>query len=188
MAMPKHTNLFTTASLALFLGACAQGTSLYPTSTTVLDAQTQPTSQNTGQATAGQSSVPPKSFNRFPDIPVPSGANMDMGRTIVFGSGESWYGQLGLATNHDSNSMFDFYKQELPNFAWVEITSVRAPVSVLTYERQGRVISIQLEKATLSGTKVTLTISPRGGAPLPPAPASMSAPMAAPMAGPGTMR
>lgn len=176
MAMPKHTNLLTTATLALFLGACAQGTSLYPTSTTSIEAQTKSSAQNGGQGATGQSSVPPKSFNRFPDIPVPSGASMDMGRTIVFGSGESWYGQLGLATSHDANSMFDFYKQELPSFAWSEITSVRAPVSVLTYERQGRVISIQLEPATLSGTKVTLTISPRSNSATSPAPASMRGP------------
>ncbi|PHS74682.1 MAG: hypothetical protein COB59_11970 [Rhodospirillaceae bacterium] len=184
MAMPKHTNLLTTATLALFLGACAQGTSLYPSSSTSMDPQTQASAQNAGQGATGQSSMPPKAFNRFPDIPVPSGANMDMTRTIVFGSGESWYGQLGLATGHDANSMFDFYKQELPNFAWIEITSVRAPTSVLTYERQGRVISIQLEPATLSGTKVTLTISPRGGATA--APAMAPAPMSAPV-GAGTL-
>jgi len=163
MAMPKYSNFFITATTALFLGACAQGTGLYPNSTT-MNAQSQPAGQASGQAGAQATATPQKSFNRFPDIPVPSGANMDMARTIVFGGGEGWYGQLGLDTGHGQNEMFDFYKQELPSFAWTEITSVRAPVSVLTYERQGRVISIQLEKGTLGGTKVTLTISPRGGA------------------------
>jgi len=166
MAMPKHTNLFLAVTTTLFLGACAQGTGLYP-NTTTLTPQSQTSSQGTGQGTGqadGTNSTPEKSFNRFPDIPVPSGANMDMTRTIVFGSGEGWYGQLGLDTGHGPNSMFDFYKQELPSFSWIEITSVRAPVSVLTYERQGRICSIQLEKGTLGGTKVTLTISPRAAA------------------------
>lgn len=165
MALPKPANLFITTAVALILGACAQGTGLGP-NTTSMDAQTQTATQNgaPGQADAAGAAMPEKAFNRFPDIPVPSGAQMDVKRTIVFGGGEGWFGQLGLDTKHDSDSMFDFYKQELPGFGWQEITSVRALVSVLTYERQGRVLSIQLEKATLSGAKVTLTVSPRGGA------------------------
>jgi len=161
MAKPKHTNLFITATTVLVLGACAQGSGL-PPNTTAMNAQTQ-----TGTAQAnGKAVSPQKAFNRFPDIPVPSGANMDVERTIVFGSGESWFGQIGLTTGHGPNSMFDFYKQELSGFGWQEITSVRAPVSVLTYERQSRVLSIQVEKGTLGGTKVTLTVSPRGSAPV----------------------
>lgn len=159
MAMPKHTNLFISTTAALLLGACTQGTGLYA-NTMSMDTQAKPA----GQQAAGEPASPAQSFNRFPDIPIPTGANMDMTRTIVFGGGEGWYGQLGLDTGHGPNAMFDFYKQELPTFAWNEITSVRAPVSVLTYERQSRIISIQLETGTISGTKVTLTISPRAGA------------------------
>ena len=173
MAQPKITNLFTITATAVLLGACAQGAVL-GSNTTSMDTQTQPTAQNgpngqstgqnTGSAGGAAPVAPVKAFNRFPDIPVPSGAVMDVKRTIVFGGGEGWFGQLGLDTKHDSDAMFDFYKQELPGFGWQEITSVRALLSVLTYERQGRVLSIQLEKATLSGAKVTLTVSPRGGA------------------------
>lgn len=153
MALPKLANLSTLAATALMLGACSQGAVLG--SNTAMDAQT----QSSGQSGA----MPEKAFNRFPDIPVPSGAKMDVNRTIVFGGGEGWFGQLGIDAKHDSDTMFDFYKQELPSFGWQEITSVRAMMSVLTYERQGRVLSIQLEKATISGAKITLTVSPRGG-------------------------
>ncbi len=112
----------------------------------------------------GQPAAPEKSFNRFPDIPVPTNAKMDTKRTLVFGSNESWYGQLGLNAKHDSDTIFDFYKQELPGFGWEEITSVRAPVSVLTYMRGERIASIQIEKANITGSSVTFTVSPRGGA------------------------
>lgn len=165
MAHLKFANLLALATATAILGACAQNAGLNP-NTTAMDAQGQGAGQGAGQdaGTGGAPAAPAKAFNRFPDIPVPTGAEMDVKRTIVFGSGESWYGQLGLNTRHDTDAMFDFYKQELPSFGWQEITSVRALVSVLTYERQGRVLSIQLEKATLSGAKVTVTISPRGGA------------------------
>ena len=112
----------------------------------------------------GQPVAPEKSFNRFPDIPVPTNAKMDTKRTLIFGGGESWYGQLGLNAKHDGDTIFDFYKQELPGFGWEEITSVRAPVSVLTYMRGERVASIQIEKGTINGSSITFTVSPRGGA------------------------
>ena len=159
MLKKTQANLMALAAV-LPLAACAPGTGLAP-STNSMDTQAQ--SQGTDGA-AGAPAGPEKSFNRFPDIPVPTKANMDTARTLVFGSGESWYGQLGLDTGHSADSMFDFYKQELTSFGWLEVTSVRAPVSVLTYERQGRVLSIQIEQAALSGARVTLTVSPRGGA------------------------
>jgi len=162
MAKVKHANLMISVSVAaaaaLGLGACAQGTGLAPSAPT-MNAQT--------QAPGGSTDTPPapqKAFNRFPDIPVPTKAEMDTTRTLVFGSGESWYGQLGLDTSHSANTMFDFYKQELAGFGWQEITSVRAQLSVLTYERQGRILSIQIQQGSLSGAYVTLTVSPRGGA------------------------
>ena len=158
----EKPNLLLTTAIVLSLGACTANQGFAP-NTTAMDAQTQTQTTAADQDPNAQPAQPVKAFNRFPDIPVPSGAVMDVKRTIVFGGGESWYGQLGLDASHDAGAMFDFYKQELPPFGWQEVTSVRAPVSVLTYERQGRILSIQLETATLSGTKVTLTVSPRGG-------------------------
>ena len=152
-----HSNLLIVGASALILGACTQGTGLTPTSNS-MDAPAQ--AQSGG---AGATQTPQKAFNRFPDIPVPSKANMDNSRTLIFGSGDTWYGQLSLDSGHSNNAMFDFYKQELTGFGWLEVTSVRAPVSVLTYERQGRVLSIQIEKASITGSRITLTVSPRGG-------------------------
>jgi len=158
MAKVKHANLMISMAAAMGLGACAQGTGLAPSAST-MDAQTQSQSGNVDTPPA-----PQKAFNRFPDIPIPTKAEMDTTRTLVFGSGETWYGQLGLDTGHNANTMFDFYKQELTGFGWQEITSVRAQLSVLTYERQGRILSIQIQKGSLGGAVVTLTVSPRGGA------------------------
>ncbi|MBF0247720.1 MAG: hypothetical protein HQL36_06565 [Alphaproteobacteria bacterium] len=149
-------NLSLSALAVLTLAACApQGSALSPN-----------TNPDAAGATGAKAAQPEPSFNRFPDIPVPTGAKMDAQRTLVFGGGETWYGQLGLDATFNGDAMFDFYKQELGAFGWQEVTSVRAPVSVLTYERQGRVLSIQIEpvKLALRGeSKVTLTVSPRAG-------------------------
>ena len=140
------------AVVSLALGACAQGSII--------------SSNSSGPETGpnGQMATPEKSFNRFPDVPIPTGSQMDTKRTLVFGGNEAWYGQLVLNAKHNGDSIFDFYKQELIGFGWEEITSVRADVSSLTYMRAERVATIQIAKKTISGSVVTITVSPRGGA------------------------
>ncbi len=154
----KPIIMMATLALGTAIGGCAPTTGLNPNAA--------PAGQAQGASANGAAAAPEKAFNRFPDIPVPTNAEMDTTRTLVFGSGETWYGQLGLDTGHSSDSMFDFYKQELDGFGWQEVTSVRAPVSVLTYDRKGRILSIQIEQASKLSrkAKVTITVSPRGGA------------------------
>lgn len=101
------------------------------------------------------------SFANFPDIPLPSGAKMDVGKSLVFGAGESWFGRLTMTASTNSNGIFDFFKAELPKFGWTEITSVRSSVSVLTFSRDGRIATIQIKGATLQGSEAIITVSPR---------------------------
>ncbi len=115
-------------------------------------------------------------FTRFPDMPLPKGANIDLERTLIFGASESWFGRLVLDTAHGADDMFGFFTRELVRFGWQEITSVRSAISMLTYSRQGRIATIRIQGGTLRGSEVVITVSPEGGAqsapPLPPTPAS----------------
>ncbi len=97
----------------------------------------------------------------FPDIPIPDGAKMVVDKTLVVGS-TNWFGQLTLESGYAPNDMFDFYRNRLPQFQWREITSVRAPVSVLTYDREDRILQMQIRASTLRGSEITITVSPRG--------------------------
>ncbi|MAE43590.1 MAG: hypothetical protein CMF63_01100 [Magnetovibrio sp.] len=108
------------------------------------------------------------SFARFPDIPLPSGADINVDQTLVFGGGESWFGRLVLSTSHDTFAMFDFFKQKLPEFGWREITSVRAATSVLTFSRRDRIANIQIVGRRLGGAESTITVSPQDAARQPP--------------------
>ncbi len=101
------------------------------------------------------------SFTQFPDIPVPSRADMEVDRTLVFGGDSGWYGRLVLTSGHPPAAMFDFYKQEMSGFGWQPITMVRATVSVLTYVRDGRVATIQIGDGTLRGSEISITVAPR---------------------------
>ena len=97
----------------------------------------------------------------FPDIPIPAGAKMIVDKTLVVGA-ENWFGQLTLESNDSPAKVFDFYRARLPSYQWREITSVRAPVSVLTYDREDRILQMQIRATTIIGSEITLTVSPRG--------------------------
>ena len=101
------------------------------------------------------------SFSQFPDIPIPAGADMDVGRSLVLGSGEHWLGRLVLKTFDSPNSMFNFYKRKMPEHGWQEITSVRSTISVLTFSRGERVATIQIHSRTITGAESHITVSPR---------------------------
>lgn len=110
------------------------------------------------------------SFTRFPDLPMPVKAELEMDKTLIFGTNDAWIGRMVITSSHGSNDMFDFYKQEMPGFGWQEITSVRSETSVMTYTRSERVATIQINSGTLSGARVIITVSPRGAEEFPPPP------------------
>jgi hypothetical protein len=114
------------------------------------------------------------SFARFPDLPMPVKVELNMARTLVFGTNDSWIGRLVISASHSSNDMFDFYKQEMSGFDWQEITSVRSDTSVMTYIRDERVATIQISRAPLSGANVTITVSPKGAEEFPDPPTGAS--------------
>jgi hypothetical protein len=128
-------------ALCLALGAC--GTSLSPNQ---------------------QSGVLPgeASFTQFKDIPIPASTSLNKDRSLITGAQESWIGRLVFTSFDNTTEMFDFYKNNAPGFGWEEITSVRSKVSVLTYTRAERVMTVQIGDRWLWGSEVELTVSPRG--------------------------
>ncbi len=128
----------------LVLGACSQGIGLTAT----------PSGNKQGSA-------PQPSFAQFSDIPVPTGAVMNLDRTLVLGSKEVWVGRLVISSSHKSADMFAFFKQRSPEFGWQEVTSVRSEISVLTFTRAERVMTVQIKSKRLSGTSMDITVAPR---------------------------
>ena len=115
------------------------------------------TSSTSGSGTHGK-----VGFAQFSDIAVPSGATMDVDRTLVLGARDAWIGRLALSTPDNSTETYDFFLREMPKFGWQEITTVRSEVSVLTYARGNRIATVQIMPRTLGGAKVDITVSPRG--------------------------
>lgn len=147
---PKILGLSLAALLALALAACDRGVGIAPTTSS-------PASNADQQGGA-------VNFSQFADIPIPTGSKMNLDRTLVLGNQDEWIGRLALSTSHNTTDMFNFFKQKTPEFGWQEVTSVRSAISVLTYTRESRVMTIQLQGKTISGSEVDITVSPRGGA------------------------
>lgn len=138
---------FSLAICLLFsLGACGRGVGVTPAAI------------NTGTSSTSQK----PSFSQFRDIPIPTGAEMNLDRTVVLGPPESWIGRLTLETSHNPISLFNFFKQRTPEFGWQEVTSIRSATSFLTYTQSIRVLTIQITSKTLQGSEVVITISPKG--------------------------
>mgnify|MGYP001200334158 CR=1 FL=1 len=111
---------------------------------------------------SGTEGLPPEqlSFAKFKDIPIPDGAVMDMKDTIIFGSDEEWFGRLTIIPNLSHAETFDFFRFEMPNLSWEEITNVRATSSVLSYQKNQRVVTIQIFNS-YGKTVCSINMSPK---------------------------
>jgi len=150
-AFPKTAAI--AGALALILGvaaACTPRTGILP-----------PVSTGGESGGQGQQGAQP-AFSNYPDVPLPGGTEIDVEKTMTVGGGENWYGRLVLNASFGAFQMFDFYKQKMAEFGWQEFSAVRGPISVLTYSRQNRVATIQIQGKRLGGSTSTVTVSPQG--------------------------
>ncbi len=100
----------------------------------------------------------PLAFAHFPDVPFPDKAYIDLNNTRALGSGENWIGSLTYTSSYEPSQIFDFYMSEMPKFKWIEVATVRARVSHMTYIRDNRALQILIEDG--SDTVVTITAIP----------------------------
>lgn len=161
--MPRSIHApFFSAPAAIVLGAalvaavlvvsgCAQTASMAPS----------------GGAKGGKDGAQQPENIQYPDIPIPRGAKRNVDKTVVVGT-RTWFGQLSLETGHGADAMYEFYTRQLPNYGWRKIAAVRAPTSILSYDREGRVLTIAIQPNRIRGSAVTITVSPREE-PAPPA-------------------
>ena len=151
--------LWLSLSAALVLTACTQGAKLQPTST------------------ADQTQIE-KSFALLTDIPIPPNATLDVERSLILGDLDRWTGRIILNVGQAAPQTFALYQNQMSNFGWEPIMSVQAEVSVLSFTRAERAATVQIEKRTLGGSTVSVTVAPRhsGGSVTPPPVQSAPAP------------
>lgn len=127
-------------AVALALGACTSSP-LSPSSSRPQGASAQP------------------SFSQFSDVPIPAKATMDVDQSLLLGNGEGWVGRLVYTTGGSTGALYDLYRSDMPGFGWQEIASVRAAISVQTWQRGDRVATVQIRDTTF-GAELILTVAP----------------------------
>lgn len=105
------------------------------------------------------SAIPP-AFAHFPDVPFPEKSFIDLDETRALGSGENWIGSLVFSTPYNASSVFDFYVSEMPKLKWMEVATVRAKISHMTYIRNSRALQILIEIKNSDNSVVTITAIP----------------------------
>jgi len=111
--------------------------------------------------TATAENLEPGKFQPLTDIPIPSGAKLDTEPSLILGPPDHWIGRAVLKVGMPANDTTVFYQIQMPSFGWELITVVQGKVSNLTFSKDDRIASMQIEGATLSGSIVTIIMSPR---------------------------
>ena len=121
----------------------------------------------TGSPASADGEQPQQGFVVFTDIPMPADASVELDQTIVLGTGEDWMGRVTIKAKTGLTSVFDFYREQMPQFGWQELTVLRSATSVLTYTRGERIATIQIETKAgpFSGSRIIFSVSPRGAQP-----------------------
>jgi len=118
--------------------------------------------QSTASASSSSSQSVPVPATQFTDIPVPTNSRLEMGRTLILGAREEWTGRAFFETPYSVNDLFDFYKREMPNFAWTEVSSARSESSVIVYSRVSRIATIHIVGKSMfaGGATVNILVAP----------------------------
>jgi len=133
-----------TAAIALSAG-CANQTTLNPSGT-------------------DQSSPAPSSSLPVSDIPIPNGAKLDTDSTLIMGVQDKWIGRLAIRIGMSPTEAYNFYQGGMPSLGWNPVTAIQSKISTLTFLRGDRVATVQIEPSSLSGSAVSITVSPRQSA------------------------
>ncbi len=127
--------------LLLIIASCAQNEPLSPT--------------KSATTPAGQL----QQFQPVSDVPIPKDATLDAERSLILSSTDDWTGRLVMTTSISTTEAFAFYKAEMPRFEWDPIMIVQSAISVLNFTRAGRAATVQVERRTLGGSLVTVTVA-----------------------------
>jgi hypothetical protein len=109
----------------------------------------------------GQTSVAPSNALSVSDVPVPGGAKLDTEASLLMGGQEHWIGRLVIGTGLTPTEAYNFYQGKMPSFGWSAVTAVQSKISTLTFLRADRVATVQIEPNALSGSTVSVLVSPR---------------------------
>jgi hypothetical protein len=117
--------------------------------------------RNTVLPASSVASDQPANFQLVTDIPIPANASMENDRSLILSDRDRWTGRVVMKVNRTTTELASFYQTQMPSFGWQPVMSVMAETSVLTYTRGDRAATVQIERSTLYGSQIFVTVAPR---------------------------
>jgi hypothetical protein len=91
-------------------------------------------------------------------------SKLDDASTLVVGTDTRWVGRVVLRTTLSPVDTYNHFFRTLNGSGWNLITALQGKTSGLTFSRGERVATVMIEGSALSGTLVTILVTPREGA------------------------
>ena len=99
-------------------------------------------------------------LNQFSDVAFPPETYLDLTKSVVVGSDENWFGQIYFNSGLDANSVFNYFKEHMPDTGWFLIMEQQGNQIFLVYEKDLRTAIISISRKR-SGADTILAVAPR---------------------------
>ena len=135
----------------IFLASCAQFESITGSGSS---------SSTNGDTSIDQSISQEDYKNQFSDIEFPPETDLDLTKSVVVGSDENWFGQIYFDSELDANSVFNYFKENMPNTGWFLISEQQGNIIMLVYEKDLRTATLMISRKR-AGSETVLAVAPR---------------------------
>jgi hypothetical protein len=111
------------------------------------------------------SAVPLQSTDFMGQTQLPAGTKILYDQSLIIGSGDNWVGRVLLDMGKDSMAAYTFFLEQYPQQGWTLLSATRGKTSLLVFTKQDRNATVEMHESNmLSGTLVTLTVTPKNAA------------------------
>jgi len=83
-------------------------------------------------------------FSNIRDVPLPKAANMDINKSMVMGSGDTWTGHLVYETDKPQVEVIDFTTSQMQGVGWMKLSELRGKETVITFIKGQRVATVRV--------------------------------------------
>ena len=109
--------------------------------------------------------VPVQSVDFMGQTQLPAGTKILYDQSLIIGSGDNWVGRVLLDMGKDSMAAYTFFLEQYPQQGWTLLSAIRGKTSLLVFTKQDRSATVEMNESNmLSGTLVTLTVTPKNAA------------------------
>lgn len=97
---------------------------------------------------------------KFPDVPVPSTMHLDTQQSFVYEAGGIRAGVLIYRGHEKFDELVRFFRDNLKQYGWHEVSSFEHVTALMTYEKPGWSLSIEIHRGDFDSTELVIRYGP----------------------------